>query len=125
METYMKMNWTKKSVLIVTIAALAVTLAGCSRGTSSAATGSGTAALSSTLVISTLNNPFFVSVAAGAQAQATASGLKLDVQNANNSDQTSLDQTATAGEYSRCGIRPQAVVGHDRQLHRIRRNPGR
>lgn len=92
----MKLNWTKKSFLIVTIAALAMTLAGCSRGTSSAATGSGTAALSSTLVISTLNNPFFVSVAAGAQSQAKASGLKLDVQNANNSDQTSLDQTATA-----------------------------
>lgn len=92
----MKTNWTKKSVLIVTIAALAVTLAGCSRGTSSAATSNGAAALSATLVISTLNNPFFVSVAAGAQAQATASGIKLDVQNANNSDQTSLDLTATA-----------------------------
>lgn len=94
----MKTNWTKKSVLIVTIAALAVTMTGCSRGVSQAAKSGGatTTTLSSTLVISTLNNPFFVSVASGAQAQAKTSGLKLDVQNANNSDQTSLDLTATA-----------------------------
>ncbi len=89
----MKTNWTRKSLLIVTIAALAVTLTGCNRDTTAP---NGQAKLSATLVISTLNNPFFVSVAAGAKSQAAQSGLALDVQNANNSDQTSLDQTTTA-----------------------------
>ncbi|GAB2825859.1 D-ribose ABC transporter substrate-binding protein [Alpinimonas psychrophila] len=92
----MKMNWATKSVLVVTAAAMTVSLAGCNRASSDAATGEGAAPVSATLVISTLNNPFFVSVAAGAEAQAAELGITLDVQNANNSDQTSLDLSATA-----------------------------
>ena len=51
---------------------------------------------SATLVISTLNNPFFVSVADGAKAKAKALGANIDVQNANNADQASLDLSSTA-----------------------------
>jgi ABC-type sugar transport system substrate-binding protein len=50
---------------------------------------------SATLVISTLNNPFFVSVGDGAKDQAAKLGVSLDVQNANNNDTSSLNQ-ATA-----------------------------
>lgn len=49
-----------------------------------------------TLVISTLNNPFFVSVADGAKDQASKLGVNLDVQNANNNDTSSLNQATTA-----------------------------
>jgi ribose transport system substrate-binding protein len=51
---------------------------------------------SATLVISTLNNPFFVSVADGAKSQAAAGGMELDVQNANNDDTAALNQATTA-----------------------------
>ena len=47
-------------------------------------------------MISTLNNPFFVSVADGAKAKAKALGANIDVQNANNADQASLDLSSTA-----------------------------
>lgn len=53
-------------------------------------------AKSATLVISTLNNPFFVSVADGAKSEATKLGMTLDVQNANNNDTQSLNQATTA-----------------------------
>ncbi|PYI69089.1 transporter [Arthrobacter livingstonensis] len=58
--------------------------------------GAAAAQKSSTLVISTLNNPFFVSVADGAKNEASKVGMSLDVQNANNNDTQSLDQATTA-----------------------------
>jgi ribose transport system substrate-binding protein len=87
------MNWKNASVALITTIALGATLSGCNRGDGAAATSK---PLSSTMVISTLNNPFFVSVADGAKAQAETSGMKLDVQNANNKDQGLLDLTSTA-----------------------------
>lgn len=87
------MNWKKASVALITTVALGATLSGCNRGESAAGASK---PLSSTMVISTLNNPFFVSVADGAKAQAESSGMKLDVQNANNKDQALLDLTSTA-----------------------------
>ena len=51
---------------------------------------------SATLVISTLNNPFFVSVGDGAKDQAAKLGVNLDVQNANNNDTAALNQATTA-----------------------------
>lgn len=48
------------------------------------------------MIMSTLNNPFFVSVKNGAQAEAKNKGIKLDVQNANNSDSTELNLATTA-----------------------------
>jgi len=85
-----------KSVLTVAVAAsTALSLAACNRSSPSAEAGAGTTT-SATLVISTLNNPFFVSVADGAKAKAKALGAKIDVQNANNADQASLDLSSTA-----------------------------
>jgi ribose transport system substrate-binding protein len=82
-----------KTAALTTAVALVTTLGACGRGGSDdAATGSTKA----TLVISTLNNPFFVSVADGAKKAAPESDIKLDVQNANNSDQTALNATTTA-----------------------------
>ncbi|MHA7271763.1 ABC transporter permease/substrate-binding protein [Arthrobacter sp. HLT1-20] len=82
-------------IAAVTILALLVAGAGVTtavRGTSDGAA----SPQSATLVISTLNNPFFVSVADGAKDQATKLGMNLDVQNANNNDTQSLNQATTA-----------------------------
>ena len=78
--------------IAVTLVAAAA-LAGCSRGGSNAAAGATGAKRDSSavMIMSTLNNPFFVSVKNGAQAQAKKDGLSLDVQNANNSDATALN----------------------------------
>ena len=88
------MNWSSKTLALTAVAAVTISLAGCNRQTNSGSDGE--TIVKSTLVISTLNNPFFVSVANGAKEQAKKSGLDLDVQNANNSDQTALNQTTTA-----------------------------
>ena len=85
-----------KSVITVAVAAsTALSLAACNRNSPSAEAGAGKTT-SATLVISTLNNPFFVSVADGAKAKAKAIGANIDVQNANNADQASLDLASTA-----------------------------
>ncbi len=85
-----------KSVLTVAVAtSTALSLAACNRSSPSAEAGAAKAT-SATLVISTLNNPFFVSVADGAKAKAKALGASIDVQNANNADQASLDLSSTA-----------------------------
>ncbi|MEU6324421.1 substrate-binding domain-containing protein [Streptomyces sp. NPDC047009] len=81
-------------------AVTALALTGCSRGTQNAASGASPGKASgnknATLIMSTLNNPFFVSVGNGARSQAAKSGVKLSVQNANNSDSTALNLATTA-----------------------------
>ena len=86
------MSWSKKTIALASALAVMSLIAGCGRGGSTESKNE----VKATLVISTLNNPFFVSVAAGAKQAATAAGAKLDVQNANNSDQTALNATTTA-----------------------------
>lgn len=84
------------------IATATVTLSACSRGGTStasgnSATGSGSSSnKTATMIMSTLNNPFFVSVKNGAVAEASKRSLKLDVENANNSDSTALNLATTA-----------------------------
>ena len=91
------MNKAMKLASSVAVIATALSLTACGTGPNGSQAADDTSgSLPSTVIISTLNNPFFVSVAAGAKAQAAKSGMKLDVQNANNSDQTSLDQATTA-----------------------------
>jgi ABC-type sugar transport system substrate-binding protein len=69
-----------------------------SSSSSAAGTEGGDAAgtMSATMIMSTLNNPFFVSVKNGAEAEAKTKGLNLDVQNANNSDSTALNLATTS-----------------------------
>ena len=82
----------------VAVAAVVLPLGACSRGGSSgsaSSSGSGQSSAASgsksaVMIMSTLNNPFFVSVKNGAQAQAAKLGIKLNVQNANNSDAAAL-----------------------------------
>lgn len=83
---------TKKIAVLVPALVLTTALGACGRGGDAAADGS----VQATLVVSTLNNPFFVSVVDGAKSAATDAGVELDVQNANNSDQTALNATTTA-----------------------------
>ncbi|WIY83489.1 substrate-binding domain-containing protein [Propionimicrobium sp. PCR01-08-3] len=78
------------AVVMASVTALSLTIAGCGRGESSGQGGS------ATLIVSTLNNPWFVSVVDGAKAQAQTDGITLDVQNANDSDKTALDLMQTA-----------------------------
>ena len=86
------MTPSKKTIALTTAVAAVALLTGCGRGGAAESKNE----VKATLVISTLNNPFFVSVAAGAKEAATDAGAKLDVQNANNSDQTALNATTTA-----------------------------
>jgi ribose transport system substrate-binding protein len=78
-------------VAAAALAALALTvgLAGCNR--------SGSAAEAKvTLAVSTLNNPFFVDLRDGAQAQAKKENINLQVVDAQNDSSTQTNQLATA-----------------------------
>ncbi|WP_104108986.1 MULTISPECIES: substrate-binding domain-containing protein [unclassified Arthrobacter] len=84
-------------IAAITILALLVAGAGVTTVVrANAENGAVGSAKSATLVISTLNNPFFVSVADGAKNEAMKLGMALDVQNANNNDTQSLNQATTA-----------------------------
>lgn len=84
-------------VAMLAVVGLLVVGAGVTTAFRSADNGGGdNRAKSATLVISTLNNPFFVSVGDGAKDQAAKLGVNLDVQNANNNDTASLNQATTA-----------------------------
>lgn len=85
----MRLSRTVVSIVAVSTVLLAVT--GCGRQG-----GDSGGSHSATLVMSTLNNPFFVSVADGAKAGAKDLGIDLSVANANNSDQSALNLTVDA-----------------------------
>jgi ribose transport system substrate-binding protein len=91
------MRTARNAVVLAAVAALS--LSACSRAGSTSAAAGGKAVSGkkdATMIMSTLNNPFFVSVKNGAQAQAPKNGLKLAVQNADNSDATALNLATTA-----------------------------
>ena len=81
-------------VTMAVVTATSLSLAACNRTSPADSATGGTK--SATLVISTLNNPFFVSVADGAKVKAKSLGITIDVQNANNADQASLDLASAA-----------------------------
>ncbi|WP_400159533.1 substrate-binding domain-containing protein [Arthrobacter sp. BPSS-3] len=84
-------------VAMLSVVGLLVVGAGVTTAVRSADNGAaGAQQKTATLVISTLNNPFFVSVGDGAKDQAAKLGVTLDVQNANNNDTASLNQATTA-----------------------------
>lgn len=89
------MRTLRTAAVIAVVSATA--LAGCSRGSSTSDSGAkASGKKNATMIMSTLNNPFFISVKNGAQEQAGKLGIKLTVQNANNSDATSLNLATTA-----------------------------
>lgn len=94
------MRYKLRTLGVVTATLTALSLAACSTDGDSEADNASTDNsgddLSAALIVSTLDNPFFVSVVDGAEQQADEYGIDLDVQNANNSDGTSLDQATTA-----------------------------
>lgn len=83
--------------------ALVLGTAACNRGESAAEGGS------ATLAVSTLNNPFFVDLRDGAQAEAAALGLELSVVDAQNDSATQANQLATAGTNGSAGVIINAV----------------
>jgi len=70
-------------------------LAACNR-TSSSTSATGSSAKKITLAVSTLNNPFFVSLKDGAVAEAKAEGVTLNVVDAQNDAATQANQLANA-----------------------------
>lgn len=91
------MNRRTKMLAVIAATSAAVSMAGCSRASSNQSNAQGTSRpQSAVMIMSTLNNPFFVSVKNGAAAKAKSDGLNLDVQNANNSDATALNLATTA-----------------------------
>lgn len=90
-----------KKIIAASAAALtALSLAACSSSSKSSSSGSGSNGngngnKTADLVISTLNNPFFVSLKNGAAAQAKKDGYSLTIQNANNNDSTELNFVTT------------------------------
>lgn len=87
------------------VAGLAIIpLAACNRGSSSTGA-NGSSAKKITLAVSTLNNPFFVSMKDGALAEAAAEGVTLKVVDAQNDAATQANQLANAQSQS-----AQAVI---------------
>ncbi len=85
-----------RSVAATMLTGLSLVAVSCSRPDTTASPHGATGNKTATLIMSTLNNPFFVSVKNGAQAEAAKAGITLNVQNANNSDATELDLATTA-----------------------------
>lgn len=92
------MSIRKLGVLAVT-ASLALTMTACG-GKSTTASGGKQV----TLALSTLNNPFFISVRDGAQEQAKADGLTLNVVDAQNDPATQANQIADAVTKNQAGV---------------------
>jgi len=87
-----------RAVGVVTMAAAMLLLSSCGRGTP-ADEASGTTDHQNatvTIALSTLNNPFFVDVRDGAQAEADAKGITLNILDAQNDATTQANQIQTA-----------------------------
>jgi ABC-type sugar transport system substrate-binding protein len=85
-----------RATAVALVAGLAILpLAACNR-TSPSTSATGSSAKKITLAISTLNNPFFVSLKDGAVAEAKAQGITLTVVDAQNDAATQANQLANA-----------------------------
>ena len=93
----------RKSAAVTVGLALVLGTAACNRGETAAEGGS------ATLAVSTLNNPFFVDLRDGAQAEADALGLDLSVVDAQNDSATQANQLATAATNGSAGVIINAV----------------
>jgi ribose transport system substrate-binding protein len=94
----MKSSIKLAATTVALVSALAVT-AGCSSSTPTPGSSTGGSSGSGgtiTLLLSTLSNPFFVSIQQGAQAEADSEGLTLNVQDAQNDATTQANQIQTA-----------------------------
>lgn len=90
---------TRRSVALTLSGILALSLSACNRGgegTSGTAGGGEGGDQTITLAVSTLNNPFFISLRDGAQAAADDAGVTLDVVDAQNDAATQQNQLANA-----------------------------
>ncbi|GAA1407887.1 D-ribose ABC transporter substrate-binding protein [Glutamicibacter uratoxydans] len=94
----------RKTAAVSMSLAMIAGLAACNRGTDAAADGAQV-----TLAVSTLNNPFFVDLRDGAQAEADALGVKLSVVDAQNDSATQANQLATAATNGAQGVIINAV----------------
>lgn len=86
----------KKWKVIIMSALAAVLMVGCGNNNTSGSSGSGQSKSGKKatigIALSTLNNPFFVSMRDGAKKEADKKGIKLIVDNGNNDQSTQLNQ---------------------------------
>jgi ribose transport system substrate-binding protein len=95
----MKFSSLQKVATVGVVAGLVVLgTAGCNRTSSTGASGGGDMKI--TLALSTLNNPFFVEVRDGAEAEAKKQGVTLDVVDAQNDSAQQANQLQTASSGS-------------------------
>ena len=90
----MKTTYLGRSLVLVLAAVLALGMTACNRG------GSGDSGTKLVLGVSTLNNPYFISLRDGAQAAAKEAGVKLQVVDAQNdavSQQNQISSAVTQG----------------------------
>ncbi|QGF23922.1 D-ribose ABC transporter substrate-binding protein [Raineyella fluvialis] len=94
----MSINLTRRGLALLAATGLSVVLvAGCSGNGSPSASGSASSSGTKiAMAISTMNNPFFVSLRDGAQAEAKAKGVDLLVSDAQNDASTQLNQLSNA-----------------------------
>lgn len=85
----------KKLIAIASAATLALSLSACNRDTQATENG-GDAAGEAVLLVSTLNNPFFVDLRDGAEEKAEELGLTLEVKDAQNDAATQNNQIDNA-----------------------------
>ncbi|MGP9607528.1 substrate-binding domain-containing protein [Glutamicibacter sp. AOP38-B1-38] len=93
----------RKTTALTLGLALVLGASACGRG--EAATEGGNA----TLAVSTLNNPFFVDLRDGAEAEAKAQGIELSVVDAQNDSASQANQLATAATDGSAGVIINAV----------------
>ncbi len=91
----MTTSFARRSLTVAVAATLALSTAGCNRGSDSGAGGEG-GQPTMTLAVSTLNNPFFVQLKDGAEAAAEEAGAQLEVFDAQNDASTQQNQLANA-----------------------------
>lgn len=95
----MSINLTRRGLaLLAAASAGAILLAGCSGNSSPSASGSASATSGTkiAMAVSTMNNPFFVALRDGAQAEAKVKGVDLLVSDAQNDASTQLNQLSNA-----------------------------
>ncbi|RZU62716.1 substrate-binding domain-containing protein [Zhihengliuella halotolerans] len=98
----MKSNVAPRIAAITLSLAMAAGLSACNRGEDPAGE-------QVTLAVSTLNNPFFVDLRDGAEAEAAELGLELSVVDAQNDSATQANQLATAATDGSAGVVINAV----------------
>ncbi len=95
---------TRRCGIAATILALSFSMTACNRQSSSGGADANASGKQVTMALSTLNNPFFISVRDGAMEQAKADGITLNVVDAQNDPATQANQLADAATKQQAAV---------------------